>query len=276
MDESQAVCHVGPITIGSGSLALIAGPCLAESLQLCMDVAGTLVDLCRSLGVPYVFKASYDKANRSSIRSDRGPGLERGLDWLGRVRDELGVPVITDVHEPDQAPRVAEAVDALQVPAFLCRQTDLLVAAARTGKAVNVKKGQFLAPWDMKEVAGKLRESGASDVMFTERGTSFGYNRLVTDFRSLPILREFAPVVFDATHSTQEPGGLGSASGGQRRYAPMLARAACACGVDALFIETHPTPDEARSDAACQLTLSQMPEVLERCLAVRRSAGTGN
>ncbi len=275
MDEPQAVCHVGPITIGSGSLALIAGPCLAESLALCMDVAGTLADLCRSLGVPLVFKASYDKANRSSIRSDRGPGLEAGLDWLGQVRRELGVPVLSDVHEPAQAARAAEVLDALQIPAFLCRQTDLLVAAARTGKAVNVKKGQFLAPWDMKQVAGKVRESGGTDLMLTERGTSFGYNRLVTDFRSLPMMRSFAPVVFDATHSTQEPGGLGSASGGQREYAPMLARAACACGVDALFIETHPTPDEARSDAACQLPLGQMREVLERCLAVRRACGQG-
>jgi 2-dehydro-3-deoxyphosphooctonate aldolase (KDO 8-P synthase) len=261
-------CKIGNVEFGAGKLALIAGPCMAESLSMCLDIAGAMRDACAKLDIGYVFKASYDKANRSSVESYRGPGLETGLSWLVEVKKQIGVPVLSDVHETSQCEAAGKVLDCLQIPAFLCRQTDLLVAAGRTGKTVNAKKGQFMSPQEMKLAAEKIRSAGNAGVLLTERGTFFGYNRLVTDFRSIPQMREFAPVVFDATHSVQEPGALGVASGGQRQYAPMLAKAAMAAGADALFIETHPEPEKARSDAALQIPLSQMPELLAGCLAL--------
>lgn len=260
-------CSIGPVEFGTGKLALIAGPCLAESFELCLHVARTLSEICRRLNIGYVFKASYDKANRSSGESQRGPGLERGLEWLAEVRRQVGVPVLSDVHECSQVAPAGKVLDCLQIPAFLCRQTDLLLEAGRTGKTVNVKKGQFVAPADMKLAADKVRSTGNNQVLLTERGTFFGYNRLVTDFRSIPQMQAFAPVVFDATHSTQEPGGLGNASGGERKYAPLLAKAAISVGADALFIETHPEPASAQSDAAVQVPLDQMEHLLRQCLA---------
>jgi len=268
-------CTIGPLTVGGGRLALIAGPCVAESLGLCQDVAGRVAEICARLDVGYVFKASYDKANRTSLDSYRGPGPDEGLAWLAAVREQAGVPVLSDVHEAAQVDAAAEVLDCLQIPAFLCRQTDLLVAAGRTARAVNIKKGQFMAPWDMCSAVEKVRRSGSDQVLLTERGTSFGYNRLVTDFRSIPQMQQFAPVVFDATHSVQEPGGLGAASGGERQYVAVLACAAVAAGADALFIETHPNPPEARSDAACQIPLDQIEPLLQRCLAIF-SAGNDN
>lgn len=263
---------IANVAFGNGKPSLIAGPCMAESLELCLQVATTLRDLCKPLGIGYVFKASYDKANRSSAAGYRGPGMQQGLEWLGTVRSQVGVPVLTDVHEVCQVAPTAAVVDCLQIPAFLCRQTDLLVAAGESGKCVNIKKGQFMAPWDMKQAAEKVRATGNSNVLLTERGTFFGYNRLVTDLRSIPEMQAFAPVVFDATHSVQEPGGLGgNASGGQRKYAPLLAAAAVTIGVDGLFIETHPCPDQAKSDAACQIPLDQMADVLKRCVAVHQA-----
>ena len=269
---SPHTCAIGPVTVGAGGLVLIAGPCVAESLSLCLDVAGQVAEICAALGVGYVFKASCDKANRTSLDSYRGPGMDEGLSWLAAVREQAGVPVLSDVHEPAQAAQAAQVLDCLQIPAFLCRQTDLLVAAGKTGKPVNIKKGQFMAPWDMSPAVEKVRRSGSDQVLVTERGTSFGYNRLVTDFRSIPQMQEFAPVVFDATHSVQEPGGLGSESGGRREYATVLACAAVAVGADALFIETHPDPPQARSDAACQLPLDRIEPLLRRCLAIQAAA----
>jgi 2-dehydro-3-deoxyphosphooctonate aldolase (KDO 8-P synthase) len=265
-------CKIGAVEFGTGRLALIAGPCLAESLKLCLQVARKTSEICRELGIGYVFKASYDKANRSSLGGKRGPGLARGLEWLAEVRRRCSLPVLSDVHEPAQAPIAAQVLDCLQIPAFLCRQTDLLLAAGRTGKPVNVKKGQFMAPADMAEAVGKVRATGNRNVLLTERGTFFGYNRLVNDFRCIPQMRPLAPVVYDATHSIQEPGALGKASGGQRQYAPMLAAAAMAAGADALFIETHPDPEKAFSDAACQIPLDELQGVLEKCLAVFEAA----
>ncbi len=241
---------------------------MAEDLELCLKVAQKLSKICASLGIGYIFKASYDKANRSAADAYRGPGLEQGLAWLRQVREKIGCPVLSDVHDVSQCAAAAEALDCLQIPAFLCRQTDLIVAAAQTGKALNIKKGQFMAPWDMANAVQKARSAGNDNILLTERGTTFGYNRLVTDFRGLLQMREFAPVCFDATHSTQEPGGLGHASGGQRQFAEPLARAAMAVGADALFIETHPDPDKAKSDAASQIALPDMEGVLERCLRV--------
>ena len=264
----EQTCRIGTVTIGSGTLAVIAGPCLAESLQLCLEVAEPLAAACSRLGVGYVFKASYDKANRSSGQSYRGPGPEQGLAWLAQVRAQVGCPVLADVHEVGQVPAAAAALDCLQIPAFLCRQTDLILAAGGAGRAVNIKKGQFMAPWDMANAVDKARSAGCGDVLLTERGTSFGYNRLVTDFRGLIQMQEAAPVCFDATHSVQEPGGLGTASGGRREFAEPLARAAMAVGADALFIETHPDPQHAKSDAASQIPLEQMPGLIERCLRV--------
>ncbi|HAU37613.1 MAG TPA: 3-deoxy-8-phosphooctulonate synthase [Phycisphaerales bacterium] len=261
-------CNIGSVEFARGKLALIAGPCLAESLELCLESAEHLSDLCRRLGVGYVFKASYDKANRSSVSGYRGPGLRKGLDWLATVREKFGVPVLSDVHEVSQCAPAAEVLDCLQIPAFLCRQTDLLVAAGETGKCVNVKKGQFMAPWDMAEAVKKVQSTGNRQVLLTERGTMFGYNRLVTDFRGIPQMQAYAPVVFDATHSVQEPGGLGSASGGKREFAPVLAAAAMAAGADALFVEAHPDPDRAKSDAASQIPLRQTEALLKRCLAI--------
>jgi len=269
---SCLACKIGPVEIGAGAPALIAGPCVAESLQLCVDVAGELADLCRALGVGYVFKASYDKANRTSGEGYRGPGLDVGLGWLRSVAEQVHVPVLSDIHEPSQAARASQVLDCLQIPAFLCRQTDLLLAAGRTGLPVNIKKGQFMAPWDMAEAVAKVRGTGNEKVLVTERGTLFGYNRLVTDFRAIRQMQEFAPVVFDATHSVQEPGGLGRASGGKRRFVPLLASAAMAVGADALFIETHPDPDRAKSDAASQVPLREMKTLLGRCLRIFRAA----
>lgn len=265
-------CSIGSVNFGSGQLAVICGPCMAESLELCLEVAGVLADTCRKLGIGYIFKASYDKANRSSIDSYRGPGLDLGLEWLAQVKREVSVPVLTDVHEVSHTAVAAKVVDCLQIPAFLCRQSDLLTAAGETGIPVNIKKGQFMAPWDMAHAVRKVQATGNSSVMLTERGTSFGYNRLITDFRSIVRMQEFAPVVFDATHSIQEPGGLGHASSGEREFAPVLARAAMAAGADGLFIETHPDPSKAKSDAACQIPLSDMPKLLESCLKVFEAA----
>ena len=261
-------CQVGPVTVGGGRLALIAGPCLAESRQLCLEIAGRLVEICGGLDVGLVFKASYDKANRSSISSPRGPGPAEGLAWLAEVKQQFDVPVTSDVHEVVQVVPAAEVLDCIQIPAFLCRQTDLIVAAGETGKAVNVKRGQFMAPWDMAGAVEKVRAGGCRNVLLTERGTSFGYNRLVTDLRAIPQMQAYAPVVFDATHSVQEPGALGNATGGQRQYVAMLAGAAVVAGADALFIETHPAPEAAQSDAASQLPLDDVEGLLRRCLAV--------
>jgi 2-dehydro-3-deoxyphosphooctonate aldolase (KDO 8-P synthase) len=254
-------------------LFLIAGPCTAESEQLCLDVAGHMKEVTAKLGVPYLFKASYDKANRSSGKSPRGPGMEKGLEWLSRVRREIGVPVLTDVHtEADVAP-VAAVVDVLQTPAFLCRQTDFIQAVAATGKPVNIKKGQFLAPGDMKQVVAKAKEAngGADTIMVCERGVSFGYNNLVADMRSLAIMRETGcPVVFDATHSVQLPGAKGHSSGGQREFVPVLARAAVAAGIAGLFMETHPDPDKALSDGPNAWPLARMESLLTTLVELDR------
>jgi 2-dehydro-3-deoxyphosphooctonate aldolase (KDO 8-P synthase) len=259
--------------VGADVLTLIAGPCVIESESLCLHVAREVKTICERLGVAYIFKASFDKANRTSLHSFRGPGIEQGLRVLAMVRQEVGVPITTDIHEPWQAERVAEVVDLLQIPAFLCRQTDLLVAAARTGKPVNVKKGQFMAPWDMRHVVEKLRESGATGVMLTERGVSFGYNTLVVDFTSLPQMRAFGvPVVFDATHSVQLPGGAGSRSGGRREFIPHLVRAAVAVGVDALFMEVHPEPEKGLSDPATMFPLGELEGLLKQVVAIYQAA----
>lgn len=250
-------------------LFLLSGPCAIESEALCLEVGRRLRDACGRLGIDYVFKASFDKANRSSGRSYRGPGLEEGLAVLGRVRERLGVPVMTDVHTEEQCAAAGRVCDVLQIPAFLCRQTDLVSAAVATGKVVNIKKGQFLAPADMAQVVAKAREAGGQHLILTERGTTFGYNNLVADMRSIPILaRNGVPVVFDATHSVQLPGGQGDRSGGQREFAPVLAAAAVAAGCDGMFIETHPDPDAALSDGPNMVPLSEMPALLRRLQAV--------
>jgi len=268
----QNVCHIGRVAIGAGELAVIAGPCVAENLDLCMNVARHMAGVCESLGIAYVFKASYDKANRSSGASYRGPGLRTGLDWLGGVKEHVGVPVLSDVHDVAQVAPAAEVLDCLQIPAFLCRQTDLLLEAGKAGKPVNIKKGQFMAPWDMRTAVDKVKSTGNGQVMLTDRGTSFGYNRLISDFRAIPIMRQYAPVVFDATHSIQIPAGQGGVSGGQVEFVPTLAGAAMAAGADALFIETHPDPANAKSDAACMVPLAEMERLLRRCLAIFRAA----
>jgi 2-dehydro-3-deoxyphosphooctonate aldolase (KDO 8-P synthase) len=265
-------CRIGPVEIGTGKLVILAGPCLAESGEMCRQVAETMAEICEALELGYVFKASYDKANRSSLTSYRSAGMDTALDWIAQAGRAGRCPVLTDVHETGEVESAAQVADCLQIPAFLCRQTDLLVAAGASGKAVNIKKGQFMAPWDMGNVVEKVTAQDNPNVLLTDRGTSFGYNRLVTDYRGLIQMRRFAPVCFDATHSTQEPGGLGSASGGQRQFAPALAAAAMAVGADALFIETHPDPANARSDAACQIPLDEMPAVLQRCKAFYETA----
>ena len=255
-------------------LFLIAGPCTAESLALCIDIAGQLQEICSRLALPYIFKASYDKANRSSGRSARGPGVDAGLQILSEVRRQVGVPVLTDVHREQDIAAVAEVVDVLQTPAFLCRQTDFIQAVAATGKPVNIKKGQFLAPGDMRNVVGKARDaaSGADTIMVCERGVSFGYNNLVSDMRSLSIMRETAcPVVFDATHSVQLPGGQGSVSGGQREFVPVLARAAVAVGIAGLFMETHPCPERALSDGPNSWPLARMESLLTTLVGLDRA-----
>ncbi len=256
-------------------LFLIAGPCTAESLELCVEVAGTLKEVCGRLGLPYIFKASYDKANRSSGKSVRGPGIEAGLNMLAEVRRQVGVPVLTDVHTEADIAAVAEVVDVLQTPAFLCRQTDFIHAVAACGKPVNIKKGQFLAPGDMKNVVDKAREvnNGADNIMVCERGASFGYNNLVSDMRALAIMRETGcPVVFDATHSVQLPGGQGTSSGGQREFVPVLARAAVAVGIAGLFMETHPHPEKAFSDGPNSWPLPRMESLLTTLVALDKAA----
>jgi 2-dehydro-3-deoxyphosphooctonate aldolase (KDO 8-P synthase) len=255
---------VGNIQIGNDlPFALFAGPCVIEGEQFTLDVAVQLRDIAARCGVPFVFKSSFDKANRTSVDGFRGPGMEEGLRILQRVKDEVGVPVITDVHTPEQAVEVAKVADILQTPAFLCRQTDFITAVAETGRPVNIKKGQFLAPWDMPHVLKKAQATGNRDIMLCDRGTSFGYNNLVSDMRSLMVMAETgAPVVFDATHSVQQPGGLGGATGGNREYVPGLSRAALAIGVAALFMEVHPDPDHAMSDGPNSLRLDELEELL--------------
>ncbi|NET88022.1 MAG: 3-deoxy-8-phosphooctulonate synthase [Kamptonema sp. SIO1D9] len=251
-------------------LALIAGPCVIESEEFTLKMAAEIRKIGDRLSIPFIFKSSFDKANRTSIESFRGQNLETGLKILQRVKDEINVPVLTDIHESYQAKIVAEVVDILQIPAFLCRQTDLLIAAAATKRAINIKKGQFLAPWDMKHVVSKLETAGATNILLTERGTSFGYNTLVVDFRSLPQMRELGyPVVFDATHSVQMPGGQGGKSGGQRQFVPHLARAATAIGIDALFLEVHENPDIALSDGPNMIPLAQLETLLKQILSIR-------
>ena len=260
---------VRDLEIGPKKLTLIAGPCLAESRDLCFEVAESLRDIAKDLGLNYIFKASFDKANRTSANTNRGDGMESGLEILKEVSDKLGLPTTTDVHLPDQAAPVAEVVDLLQIPAFLCRQSDLLEACAATGKAVNVKKGQFLAPQDTKNIVEKLQGFNANGIMLTERGTTFGYNMLVVDMPGLEIMRSFGvPVCFDATHSAQRPGAGGTSSGGNRDQIPALARAAVAVGVDALFMEIHPNPEKALSDSATQWPLAKARELLESLVAI--------
>lgn len=266
------------VTVGSGKpLTLIAGPCVIENRDLVFEVAEAVNAVCKKLGVQYIFKASFDKANRTSASTFRGPGVTAGLAVLQEVKDKLGLPVLTDIHESSHVEQVAEVVDVLQIPAFLCRQTDLLMAAAATGKAINVKKGQFLSPQEMSQVAQKLRTAGVENLLLTERGNSFGYNTLVVDFRSLPQLQSFGcPVIFDATHSVQQPGGQGGTSGGQREYVAPLARAAVAVGVDGLFMEIHPNPDKALSDGPNMLPLHRLEPLLKQLLAIRAPLiGTG-
>jgi 2-dehydro-3-deoxyphosphooctonate aldolase (KDO 8-P synthase) len=266
-------CRIGPHVVGEGRpLLLIAGPCVIESRDHALRHAERIRDAAQRAGMAYCYKSSYDKANRSSGKSFRGPGIEMGLRILAEVRSLVGVPVLTDFHLPADASAVAEAVDVLQVPAFLCRQTDMLLAAAATGKAVAVKKGQFLAPHDMKNVVEKLHEGGCRDVLLTERGVSFGYGTLVVDFRSLPAMRALGhPVCFDATHSVQRPGGLGDRTGGDRREVPALARAAAAVGMDALFMEVHEDPDHAPSDGPNMVVLDRLPELLAQVAAIREA-----
>jgi 2-dehydro-3-deoxyphosphooctonate aldolase (KDO 8-P synthase) len=254
-------------------LFLIAGPCVIENEKLCRQVAATLKSVCAAAGIFYVFKASFDKANRTSGKSFRGPGLEKGLETLAKVRAEFDVPVLTDVHNEAQAIAAAEVVDILQIPAFLCRQTDLIEAAVNTGKIVNLKKGQFLSPAEMGRVAEKAKLAGAKRLLLTERGTTFGYNNLVADMRSIPIMKRYGcPVIFDATHSVQLPGGGGDKSSGQREFAPVLARAALAVGANGIFIETHPHPDKALSDGPNMIPLPQMPALLKGLLKVFKAA----
>jgi 2-dehydro-3-deoxyphosphooctonate aldolase (KDO 8-P synthase) len=266
---SDHVVKVGGIEIGNHlPFVLISGPCQIESRDHAMEVASELKAICGKLGIPLIYKSSFDKANRTSASAARGIGMVEGLKILAEVRERFGLPVLTDVHLPDQCAPTAEAVDVLQIPAFLSRQTDLLLAAGETGRAINVKKGQFLAPWDMVNVAAKIASTGNHNILLCERGTSFGYNTLVTDLRGLPVMAQTGyPVVFDATHSVQQPGGQGTSSGGQREFAPVLARAALAVGVAAVFIESHPDPDHAPSDGPNMIPLQQMPALLARLKA---------
>ncbi len=268
--------QVGDVHIVSGNLFLIAGPCVIESEEHATRMAEIIKGVTKAMGFPFIFKASYDKANRTSIRSFRGPGVKDGLRILKKIKDQVGVPVLTDVHEVADVAKVAEVVDVLQIPAFLCRQTDLVVAAALSGRPVNIKKGQFVSPWDMRHVVEKCREAGNTKVFLTERGTSFGYNNLVVDMRSLSIMRKFAPVVFDATHSVQLPSAQAddrspAVSGGQPEFIPVLARAAVAAGVDGVFLEVHDNPKVAKSDGANALESTKLREVLKELLAVRQA-----
>jgi 2-dehydro-3-deoxyphosphooctonate aldolase (KDO 8-P synthase) len=264
----NTIVTVGTAKFGNAlPLAVIAGPCALESRAHALEMAAALKEIIGKLGLDFVYKTSFDKANRTSAASARGLGLDKALTIFADLRDQLGVPVLTDVHEPDQCAAVAEVVDVLQIPAFLCRQTDLLVAAAKTGRAINVKKGQFLAPWDMANVVAKITGAGNPNVLVTERGVSFGYNTLVSDMRALPILAKIgAPVIFDATHSVQQPGGQGTSSGGERAFVPVLARAATAVGIAGVFVETHQDPDHAPSDGPNMIALKELPPLLERLM----------
>ena len=264
--------EIGPVQVGAGELFLIAGPCVIESEAHVRTMADAIQRITSDLKIPYIFKASYDKANRTSVKSFRGPGLVEGARILGALAKATGLPVLTDVHEPGHCEIAAEAVDVLQIPAFLCRQTDLLVAAGKTGRAVNIKKGQFVAPWDMQYPVEKTRSTGNERVFLTERGSSFGYNTLVVDYRSLPVLRQFAPVIFDGTHSVQQPSASGGVSGGQPEYIPLLARAAVAAGVDGLFLEVHDDPANAKSDGANALDLEKLKPLLEKLLAIHAAS----
>ena len=264
------IIHVGPYKVGPGQpMLLLAGPCVLEGYEHSLAIGQEVKRICEKLGMPYVFKASFDKANRSSYDSFRGPGLEEGLKQLAAIKKELGVPIVSDIHETNQVEKAAEVLDVLQIPAFLCRQTDLVYAAGKTGRCVNVKKGQFLAPWDMKNVISKLEAAGNRNILLTERGSSFGYNTLVTDMRGLAIMRELGyPVVMDATHSVQIPGGKGTSSGGQSQYVPHMARAAAAVGIDALFLEVHDDPSKALSDGPNMVRLDQLNALLADVLAI--------
>ena len=264
------IVKIGDYEVGQGHpLMLMAGPCVLEGYEHSLAIGKAVKAICAKLGVPYVFKASYDKANRSSVKSFRGPGIEEGLKILAQIKKDLGVPIVSDIHETVQVEKAAEVLDILQIPAFLCRQTDLVYQAAKTGKVINVKKGQFLAPWDMQNVVTKVEEAGNHNLMLTERGSSFGYNALVTDMRSLPIMRALGyPVVMDATHSVQIPGGQGTTSGGQSQYVPHMARAAAAVGVDALFLEVHDNPDKALSDGANMVRLDELEALLRDVIAI--------
>jgi 2-dehydro-3-deoxyphosphooctonate aldolase (KDO 8-P synthase) len=266
--------EIGPVQVAGGQLFLIAGPCVIESEAHARRMADAIQRITSDLRVPYIFKASYDKANRTSVKSFRGPGLVEGTKILGRIAKDTALPVLTDVHEPGHCDVAAQAVDVLQIPAFLCRQTDLLVAAGRTGRAVNIKKGQFVAPWDMTHPVEKVRSTGNERVFLTERGASFGYNTLVVDFRSLPVMRGMAPVVFDGTHSVQQPSAANGVSGGQPEFIPLLARAAVAAGVDGLFLEVHDNPPEAKSDGANALRLDLLKPLLETLLAIHAAASS--
>jgi 2-dehydro-3-deoxyphosphooctonate aldolase (KDO 8-P synthase) len=270
--------NIGPFSVGGERPHfLIAGPCVIESEKLVLETASAIAEIANNLGIPFIFKASYDKANRTSISSFRGLGIGAGLKILKKVKDELGVPVLTDIHEVQDVSRVAEVVDVLQVPAFLCRQTDLLCAAAKSGRVVNVKKGQFLSPWDMANVVNKLQEAGTGKIFLTERGVSFGYQNLVVDMRSLPVMRNLGyPVVFDATHSVQLPGGGGTCSSGQREFVAPLARAAAAVGCDGFFMEVHPCPEEALSDGPNMVRLSELRGLLQQLQAIWCVSGKGN
>ena len=268
------------IVIGSGNdLVVMAGPCVIESEEICLKTAEFLSKTCSELNIPYVFKASFDKANRTSVSSFRGPGLEEGLKTLQKVKDTFGIPIVTDIHQPEQAAPVAEIADVIQIPAFLCRQTDLLIAAGKTGKTVNVKKGQFMAPEDMEAVLEKIHSIDNRSTMLTERGTSFGYHNLVVDMRSLAIMRNLGfPVIFDCTHAVQRPGGKGTASGGNREFVAPLARAACATGIDGLFMEVHPDPDNALSDGANSMPFSGVKHLLKTAKEIHgiRQQSTGD
>jgi 2-dehydro-3-deoxyphosphooctonate aldolase (KDO 8-P synthase) len=264
--------EIGPVRVGGGSLFLIAGPCVIESESHVRTMADAIQRIASDLKLPYIFKASYDKANRTSVSSFRGPGLVEGTAILRRLAEATGLPVLTDVHEPAHCEIAAEGADVLQIPAFLCRQTDLLVAAGRTGRAINVKKGQFVAPWDMRHAVEKVATTGNTRVFLTERGATFGYNNLVVDMRSLAIMRAFAPVVFDGTHSVQIPSGANGVSGGQPEFIPLLARAAVGAGVDGVFLEVHDNPAQAKSDGANALHLNDLKPLLETLLAIRQAA----
>lgn len=264
--------EIGNIPMGKGRpLTLIAGPCVIETPDITFEIAGYLKSLCERIGMPLIFKASYDKANRTDITSFRGPGIESGLAVLAEVQKRFGLPVISDVHSAPEVPEAARVLDVIQIPAFLCRQTDLLLAAARCGRPINVKKGQFLAPWDMKSVVGKLTSAGCKQIVLTDRGAMFGYNNLVSDMRGIAIMQSLGcPVIFDATHSIQLPGGAGSTSGGQREFAPVLARAAVAAGADAVFMEVHPDPDKALCDGPNSLALETLEPLLRQLKAIRK------